>query len=75
MFCQREVHFLVDEGKEGSNTAVNWSSLAFQGIALFKWHFAGGPMMIQHKTLNARLEDLLFFRGSGPVLLRNPIFL
>ena len=40
-----------------------------------KRHFAGGPIVAQHNTLNARLKDLLFFRGSGPVLLRNPIFL
>ena len=41
----------------------------------FKWRLAGGSMMAQHSILNARLKDLLFFRGSGPVLLRNPIFL
>ena len=32
-------------------------------------------MMTQHKTLNARLEDLYFFRGFGTVLPRNPIYL
>ena len=37
-------------------------------LALFKWRFAGRPMM-------ARLVALGFFRGSGPVLLRNPTFL
>ena len=31
--------------------------------------------MAQHNTLNARLKDLLFSRGSGPVLLGNPVFL
>ena len=31
-------------------------------------------MMAQHNTLNACLKDLLFYRGSGPVLLRNPYF-
>ena len=36
-----------------------------------KWQFAGGPMVAQ----NARLKDMLFFRGSGSVLQRNPIFL
>ena len=30
---------------------------------------------LANNTLNARLKDLLFFRISGPVLLRNPIFL
>ena len=28
--------------------------------APLKWRFAGGPMMAQHNTLNARLKDLLF---------------
>ena len=41
----------------------------------FKGRFTCGPMMAIHNTLNARLEDLLFFRGSGAVLLRNPLFL
>ena len=31
-------------------------------------------MMAQHNILNAGLKALCFFRGSGPVLLRNPIF-
>ena len=44
-------------------------------VTPFKWRFAGGPMMTQHKTLNARLEDLYFFRGSGTVLPINPIYL
>ena len=39
----------------------------------FKWRFTGGPMMVQQ--MNAALRAFLFFRGSGPVLLRNPIFL
>ena len=34
-----------------------------------KWRFAGGPIMAQHWML------AWFFRGSGPLLLRNPIFL
>ena len=38
----------------------------------FKWRFAGGPLMAP--TLNAGLVALWFFRGSGQVLLRNPIF-
>ena len=32
-------------------------------------------MMTQQNTMNARLKILLFFRGYGPVLLRNPEFL
>ena len=35
----------------------------------FRWRADNGPI------LNASLVALLFFRGSGPVLLRNPIFL
>ena len=34
----------------------------------FRWRADDGP------TLNAGLVALLFFSGSGPVLLRNPIF-
>ena len=35
----------------------------------FRWRADDGP------TLNAGLVALWYFRGSGPVLLRNPIFL
>ena len=35
----------------------------------FRWRVDDGP------TLNAGLVALLFVRGSGPVLLGNPIFL
>ena len=31
-----------------------------------KWRFAGGPMMAQHNTLNARLKDLLFYFSGDP---------
>ena len=31
--------------------------------------------MAQHNTLNVRLKDLQFFRGFGPLLLKNHIFL
>ena len=34
----------------------------------FKWRFAGGPMMAQHWML------AWFFRGSGPVFLKNMYF-
>ena len=53
--------FLVDEGREGPNTTLRGPSMAF------RWRADGGP------TLNAGLVALWFFRGSGPVLLRNPI--
>ena len=36
---------------------------------MFRWRADVGP------TLNVGLVALWFFRGSGPVLLRNPIFL
>ena len=35
----------------------------------FRWRADDGP------TLNSGLVALRFFRGSGPVLLRNPFFL
>ena len=35
----------------------------------FRWRADDGP------ALNTGLVDLRFFRGSGPVLLENPIFL
>ena len=38
----------------------------------FKWRFAGVPMMAQ---LEFWLGSFVILRGSGPVLLRNPIFL
>ena len=34
----------------------------------FRWRADGVP------TLNAGLVTLWFYRGSGPVLIRNPIF-
>ena len=64
--------FLAGEGIEDPNTTINRPSSAHQKTP-FKWRFAGWPMMAQ--TLNAGLEAMWFFRGSGPVLLRNPIFL
>ena len=39
----------------------------------FKWRFAGGPVVAQHWMLG--LVALWFSRGSGPVLLKNPIAL
>ena len=33
--------FLVDEGREDKNTTISWPSL-------FKWRFAGGPIMAHH---------------------------
>ena len=36
-----------------------------------KWRFAGGPMM---PNIECWLSSLVNFRGSGPLLLRNPIF-
>ena len=37
------------------------------GETPFKWRFAGGPIM-------AQLGSFVVLRGSGPVLLKNPIF-
>ena len=39
--------FLVDEGIEDPNTAINGASSARQRNAI-KWRIAGGPMMAQH---------------------------
>ena len=39
----------------------------------FKWRFAGGPMVAQLWMLACKLCG--FYRGSGLILLRNPIFL
>ena len=41
---------------------------------VFCLRFAGVPMMAQHLTFNAGLVALQFFRRSGPVLVRNPIY-
>ena len=57
---------LREEGFKNPNTTIRGPSLAIQQNV--KWRFAGGPMM-------AQLGSLRFFRGSGPVLPRNPIFL
>ena len=61
---------LVDKGEEDTNTAINGPSSARQRNAMaFRWRAVDGP------SLNAGLVALWFFRGSGPVLQRNPIFL
>ena len=54
--------FLVDEGIEDPNNTINGPSLAFC------WSVDDGS------TLNAGLVALQFYRGSRPVVLRNPIF-
>ena len=41
---------------------------------VFFLRFAGVTMMAQHLTFNAGLVALQFFGGSGPVLVRNPIY-
>ena len=45
--------------------------MAFAGVPMMAhiWRFAGVPMMVQ------LLKAGTLFRGSGPVLLENPIFL
>ena len=63
--------FFVDEGREDSNATIGGPSSARQRSAIevaFRWRADGGP------TLNAGLVALWFYRGSGPVLLRNSIF-
>ena len=76
-FCQRESNstltiFLVDEGKEDTNTSQNGTSSAYQRNAIlmsFGWRADNDP------TLNAGLVALWVSRGFGPVLLRNTIAL
>ena len=68
-FCQR--------GSNSANVFLSFFLFFFEGERIeiplkagqywptsetsFKWRFAGGPMMAQHNTLDARLKDLLFF--------------
>ena len=53
--------FLVDEGREDSNTTIMVHHRPASETQ-FKWRFAGV------------LGSFMIFRGSRPVLLRNPIF-
>ena len=64
--------FLVDEGIEDPNTAINWPSSARQQNAIqmaFRWRADDGP------TLNAGLVALRFFRGSGRSIAKKPYIL
>ena len=74
-FCQRGSNsdsvfflFLVDEW-EIIQIALKASHIRSVRETPFKWRFAGGSMM-------AKLWMLAYvFRGSAPILLRNPTFL
>ena len=75
-FCQRgskiDKMFLVDEGNRDSNATIIGPSLARKQNAIlmaFRWRANYGP------TLNTGSIALRFYMGSGPVLLRNPLFL
>ena len=60
--------FLVDAVREDQNKSKSGPSSARQRNAIeiaFRWRADGGPT----------LDAAWFFRESGPVLLRNPIFL
>ena len=62
---------LVYEGRKDANTTVIGSLWARQRNAIymaFRWSAHDDP------TLNAGLVALRIFRGSEPVLQRNPIF-
>ena len=62
--------FLIDEGKEDQNTTTSGLSSARQrNDIMARWLADDG------QALHAGLVALWFFRGSRPVLLRNPIFL
>ena len=71
-FCQRgsnfDNFFLFDEGKNDTNTTFSGPSTTRQRNAIlmaFRWRADDGT------TLNA---GLVILRGSGPVLLKTPIF-
>ena len=76
-FCQRGVQLWQRWSGEGGykyhyKQAISWPSSTRQRNAIkiaFRWRADDGP------TLNADLVALWFFRGSGPVLVRNPICL
>ena len=75
-FCQMvsnfdNVVFKVDEGREDPSPTLSGPSSARQRNAI-KWRFAGMPMNAQLGMLSSQLR---FFRGSGPVLQENPVFL
>ena len=73
-FCQRGSNFVnvfvvFLEGR-GSKLIPLWASHHQPASETpFRWRANDGP------TINAGLVALSFFRGSGSVLLRNPIFL
>ena len=59
--------------KGGSKVTLKVGNHQTAGETPFKWYFAGVPMVAQHWIL--AFIALWIFRGSGPVLLRTPIFL
>ena len=68
------IFILVDEGREDPSTTISGPSSTRQRNAIkwrflmaFRWRVDDGP------TLNAGLL-VAIFRGSGPVLLENPMF-
>ena len=86
-FCPRgskfDNFFLVDDGIEDPNTAINGPSSARQRNAISaiigppaKPHWNGVSLAGRWwPTLNAGLVALWYFRGFGPELQRNPICL
>ena len=67
-FCQRGSNF--DKGREDPNTIISGPSSSRKRHAIymaFRWREDDGL------TMNAGLVAVIF-RGSGPELLRNPIF-
>ena len=57
--------FLVDTTISGLSSSRQQNAISMA----FRWRDDGGP------SLNADLVVLWFYRGSRPVLLRDPIFL
>ena len=79
-FCQRGSNFddffsfLVDEGREDQNTTISEPSLARQLNAIY--HLNGVLLVSRYwPNIECWHGSFVMFRGSGPVLLRNPKFL
>ena len=76
LFCQRVSNFdnvflLVDEGKV-IKIPLLVGHHRHTSETPFKWRFSGLPMM---PYIECWLGNFVTLMGSGPVLLRNPIFL
>ena len=74
-FCQRGsinldnlVYFSLMRGGRITISGPSWPA----SVTPFQWRFVGGPMMTRFECW---VGSFVILRGSGPVLLRNPIVL